>query len=780
MADIRVDNLQSKISPRILIVEDELLIAKGIQRCLRTYNYSDTHIALNGEKAIDKVADIHPNIILMDIMLKEGIDGIQTAKEIRSRYDIPVIYLTSYSDKETLERAKQTEPYGYILKPFGEKELVSCIEIALYKHKMEKRLKKREKWYSTVLKSIGDAVITTDPNGIITFINPVAEKVTGYEYKEAVGQKLSNIFVTVKEDTAASIQDPITHVLKEGLSLNPGKDIILIARDGTKKLIIESIAPITDDEGTIAGNVIVFQDFTEHKKMERELADSEERFRSMVNAITSYTYSVEVKEDNTISTTHSAGCLTVTGYSPQDYKADPFLWYTMIFPEDREKIEAYIKQLFSGKQVSAFEHRLIHRDGNVVWVRNTTVPYFSADGRLNRYDSVIENITEKKRLEEMLLHSQKMDAVGKLTGGIAHDFNNLLTAIIGFAQILQLEIGADQRFHYLVQQILLPAERATNLIKALLSFSRKQVINPKPVDLNEVIYAIEKLLQRLIGDNIDITTDLAEQELTIMADTTQIEQVIMNLATNARDAMPEGGALIIRTEVQELDNDFIQTHRFQGQPGKFVLLSIQDTGKGMTKETLSRIFEPFFTSKEEGKGTGLGLSVTYGIVEQHNGYIKASSEPGQGAKFEIYLPWIMEKSGIRDVKSTSHLKAGVETILIVEDNDPVRKVLKEWLEMAGYTVLEADNGESAIRIYQEYHDIVQILLIDMVIPKMSGEMVYEAIKKMNHSIKVLFMSGYSENLSQKKDDIGRSFDFLIKPILPIELLRKVREVLDKA
>jgi CheY-like chemotaxis protein len=254
----------------------------------------------------------------------------------------------------------------------------------------------------------------------------------------------------------------------------------------------------------------------------------------------------------------------------------------------------------------------------------------------------------------------------------------------------------------------------------------------------------------------------------------------MNLATNARDAMPEGGALIIRTEVQELDNDFIQTHRFQGQPGKFVLLSIQDTGKGMTKETLSRIFEPFFTSKEEGKGTGLGLSVTYGIVEQHNGYIKASSEPGQGAKFEIYLPLIMEKAEIRDVKSISHLKAGVETILIVEDNDPVREVLKEWLEMAGYTVLEADNGESAIRIYQEYHDIVQILLIDMIIPKMSGEMVYEAIKKMNHSIKVLFMSGYSENLSQKKDDIGRSFDFLIKPILPIELLRKVREVLDKA
>jgi PAS domain S-box-containing protein len=268
LTDIRLDNLISKISPRILIVEDELLIAKGIQRCLRTYNYPDTHIALNGEKALDRVSDIQPNIILMDIMLKGDMDGIQTAKEIRSQYDIPVIYLTSYSDKTTIERAKQTEPYGYILKPFDEKELISSIEIAIHKHQIERRLREREKWYLTVLKSIGDAVITTDAKGIITFMNPVAEMITGYEYHKAIGQKLSDIFFTVNEDSGIPENDPVTKALKEGTAANLEKDILLIAIDGTKKPIIKNVAPIKDDYGTIIGAVIAFQDFSKHKKLD--------------------------------------------------------------------------------------------------------------------------------------------------------------------------------------------------------------------------------------------------------------------------------------------------------------------------------------------------------------------------------------------------------------------------------------------------------------------------------------------------------------------------------
>jgi len=389
----------------------------------------------------------------------------------------------------------------------------------------------------------------------------------------------------------------------------------------------------------------------------------------------------------------------------------------------------------------------------------------------------MKDITERKRLEQQLIHAQKMEAVGQLAGGIAHDFNNILTAIIGFGTLLKMEIDKNHPSHSYATQILTSAERAANLTQALLAFSRKQVISPKPVDINEIIRGVKSILSRIIGEDIELSTKLIDKDLIIMADSGQIEQVLMNLATNARDAMPNGGSLTITTDLANFDYEFIKSYGY-GAPGLYAFISFQDTGKGMNKETEERIFEPFFTTKEVGKGTGLGLSMVYGIIQQHDGYINVYSEPDRGTTFEIFLPLI--KSTLdegHDVTLTS-MKRGTETVLVAEDDAQVRNLIREVLTGFGYTVLEADDGESALRVFSEHKDKIHIMILDVIMPKMNGKELYNDIKKKQPDIKCLFTSGYDANIIHKKGILEENLPFISKPVSPEELLDKVREILD--
>jgi PAS domain S-box-containing protein len=385
---------------------------------------------------------------------------------------------------------------------------------------------------------------------------------------------------------------------------------------------------------------------------------------------------------------------------------------------------------------------------------------------------------EKEKLHDQLLQAQKMEAVGQLSGGIAHDFNNILTAIIGYGNLLKMQVEKDTTLSTYMKYILDSAERAAKLTQDLLAFSRKQVINPKPINVNEVIKGVEKILHRLISEDIELSIHLSNKDLTVMADSTQLEHVLMNLATNARDAMPEGGNLFISSDFTEMDGQFINIYGF-GETGRYAVITVSDTGSGIDKEIKEKIFEPFFTTKEVGKGTGLGLAMVYGIVKQHNGFISVYSEPGKGTTFKIYLPLI--HTNIADTKEIELAisKRGIETILIAEDDALVRKFMRKVLEDAGYTVIEAKDGKDAIKAFNENKDRIKLLILDVIMPKKNGKEVYETLRESNPYIKAFFTSGYSADIIHRKGIISEGPEVILKPVSPDKLLRKIRDVLDQ-
>jgi len=387
---------------------------------------------------------------------------------------------------------------------------------------------------------------------------------------------------------------------------------------------------------------------------------------------------------------------------------------------------------------------------------------------------------EKENLQSQLLQSQKMEAVGQLTGGIAHDFNNILTAIITYGHFLKMKLGNEDLLISYVDRILASSERAANLTQSLLAFSRKQITNPRPVNLNEIIREMGALFSRVIGENIELKPILIDEDLIIMADTKQIDQVLLNLLTNARDAMPHGGMVLLETNRVELDDLFIKTHGY-GEPGEYALLSVTDTGIGMDSKIRERIFEPFFTTKEVGKGTGLGLAMVYGIMKQHNGYINVYSEPGKGTTLNIYFPLIKAMDGgTKPEPEPVHAsERGTETILLAEDNPIVMESTKVLLEEFGYAVIEAVNGEDALNIYRDNKDKIDLVLLDMIMPKKNGKEVYDKIREIKPDLKVLFMSGYTANIPDKIMPHEQGLDIILKPFTKNDFLKRVRGALSQ-
>jgi signal transduction histidine kinase/CheY-like chemotaxis protein len=389
--------------------------------------------------------------------------------------------------------------------------------------------------------------------------------------------------------------------------------------------------------------------------------------------------------------------------------------------------------------------------------------------------AIFRDITEQKTLEKQLRQTQKMEAIGQLTGGIAHDFNNLLGVIIGYSEILEQRLPPDDPLHKDCLQIKKAGQSAASLTRQLLAFSRQQVLEPKVLDLNAIVLNVEKMLRRLIGEHIDLRTSLDPTLGNVKADQSQIEQVILNLAVNARDAMAEGGKLLIETANVDLDQDYARRHRPQ-LPGQYVLLSVADTGKGMDAETQAHIFEPFFTTKEVGKGTGLGLSTVYGVVRQSGGHIWVYSEPGQGTTFKIYLPRVARMVQAQQAPATpGDSMRGSETILLVEDEESLRGLTRSLLEDSGYTVLEAELPEAAVEIAARHGGPIHLLLTDMVMPGMDGRALAETLSPVRPEMKVIYMSGYTGFTPSGLAD--SEVAWLAKPFTRQTLLRKVREAI---
>ncbi|OPY80456.1 MAG: Blue-light-activated protein [Syntrophus sp. PtaU1.Bin005] len=392
---------------------------------------------------------------------------------------------------------------------------------------------------------------------------------------------------------------------------------------------------------------------------------------------------------------------------------------------------------------------------------------------------IVQDITTRKALEEQLRQAQKMEAIGQLAGGVAHDFNNILQAILGYTNMVLFSMGHNDRNYGKLKEVEKAGERAAALTRQLLAFSRRQVLQLGPLDLNQAVDHLMKMLRRLIGENIELSIHPGHALWKVNADRSQIEQVLINLCVNARDAMPDGGRLSIETQNVWLDEDYCIHHDW-AKPGRYVLLSITDSGCGMDGETQKKIFEPFFTTKEKSHGTGLGLATVYGVVRQHDGMIQVYSETGKGSRFNVYLP--VTESTDEEILEERQVPSpgGHETILMAEDDEPLRFLTTEMLKMAGYRVLAAVDGEDALRIYQEHGREVDLLLLDVVMPRKGGRTVYDEIRAINPEIRCLFMSGYSEDAVHTNFILDHGLKLIQKPFKSLDLMRMLRQELDRS
>jgi PAS domain S-box-containing protein len=426
--------------------------------------------------------------------------------------------------------------------------------------------------------------------------------------------------------------------------------------------------------------------------------------------------------------------------------------------------------------LSGVEVQWKRKDGRVIIVRLSGCAAVLTDEPEEVLELIAEDITDRRQLEEQLRQAQKMDAVGRLAGGVAHDFNNLLMVINGYTEVLLEQLDKGSAMHHKVQSIQQAADRAATLTRQLLAFSRKQLLELKVVDVNTVIADMERLLRPLIGENIELVTRLSTQTGHTRADAGQLEQVIMNLVVNAKDAMPDGGKITLQSADVTVRQNFSE-HRFI-HPGRYAVISVSDTGHGMDKETQSRIFEPFFTTKEKGKGTGLGLSTVYGIVKQSNGYVFPESQIGKGTTFYVYLPRVEDSAEeMSPAQSPQSEAGGCETVLLVEDEESVRELVRVTLTARGYRVIEAENGECGLRVAEEFKEPIDILITDVVMPGIGGRELAKKLLLMRPGISVLYLSGYTEDAVVTQGALGPGTAFLQKPFTLQNLSKKVREVL---
>ncbi len=625
----------------ILVVEDERIVSMDIKNSLTRLGYSNVSLASSGEEALDMISSVEPDLVLMDILLRGPMDGVETARKVRERYDIPIIYITAYADEMTLQRAKVTEPYGYILKPFQERELHTTIEMALYKHKVENELRENEERYRRFFEEdlTGDFISSAD--GLILACNKAFAYIFGF----------------------ASTEEAM-------------------------KSSIPSLFPV---------------------------AAAWEEFRT---------------------------------------------------------------ELIDRKKLVYYERELRRIDGKPVYVVSNLLGAFDDAGKLTGIQGYIFDDTKRKKLEQQFLQSQKMEAIGRLAGGIAHDFNNLLTVITGYSEFILSTRGADESMMDEIREIKLAGERASLLTRQLLAFSRNQVLQPKIVDLNGIVSNIETMLRRLIGENIDLKTGPGTGLYPVRVDPGQIEQVLMNLVVNARDAMPRGGKLIIETDNLDVDEITAQMNP-DLQPGSYVMMSICDNGTGMDEETKLHLFEPFYTTKARGEGTGLGLSTVYGIVTQSNGHIRVQSEPGRGTTVRIYLPKASRAGEeIKDGPADKKVFYGTETILVVEDEEVVRSLIGRMLRLYGYDVIEAGDGDEALKIIRNHPRSIQLIISDMVMPGLSGPDLVRLLRPHHPETRILYISGYTDSSIQTQISMEKDASFMQKPFKPEELSLMVRRILD--
>jgi two-component system cell cycle sensor histidine kinase/response regulator CckA len=587
---------------------------------------------------VEQALETKPDLILMDIKLKGAMDGIAAASAINDAFDVPIVYLTAYADDATLERAKITGPFGYILKPFNDRELHTTIEMAIYRHRADKLVRQSERKYHALFENSKDAIFIAEVGGPIVDGNRSFLETFCYENREISGM-----------------------------------DIAGLCSDATD-------------------------------------------------------------------------------------------------------VHAFLDSLLSEGSVKDFPMTLKRKDGKTLECLINAVELRNADGVRSGYQGSVRDVTEERMLEAQLRHTQKIEAVGTLASGIAHDFNNILTTIMGYAGLLRLKTS-DPSLQQYADHIVSACEKATSVTKGLLVFSRKQTLKKATINLNKVIEKFETFLGRVLRDDIVLNIEFQDKELLIFADQDQIEQVIMNLVTNARDAMPRGGMITISTEGVLIEENDRYNETF-GMIGKFARLRITDTGIGIKKHVAEKIFDPFFTTKDAGKGTGLGLSITHRIIKRHDGFITLESKPGIGTSFDVLFPATGGMASEGRTFSQEIPSKGTERILLAEDETLVRDFIEVGLESQGYVVIAAKDGHEAVQAFHDHNGNFALVILDVIMPKANGKMVLSEIKGMAPGVRVLFMSGHDRGLLDKEALLENRDGFIQKPFTIEELTKKVRTLID--
>jgi two-component system, cell cycle sensor histidine kinase and response regulator CckA len=635
-------------------------------------------------------------------------------------------------------------------------------------HRMRNRLAEREELFRLISENAADMIAVVDMEGRRIFNSDAYQKVLGYSAEEL---KNSSSMEQIHPDDRERVKEAAAEARQTGIGKN--LEYRIRHKDGTWRVLESTSSVIGDARGVPEKLVIVNRDITERKLGSEALRLSEISFRSVIENAPYGIYRADASGNLLLV---NPALQRMLGYD----SLNELLKVNLATGIHADPLgNRKVNDLFAHhKEFTEVEVDWKRKDGTPIKARCTGWLVKSADKGTAYFEVFAEDVTEKWLLERQLRMAQKMEAVGRLSGGIAHDFNNLLGVIIGYSQVLKRTLPAGTAFLEHAEEIEKAGQRAASLTRQLLAFSRQQVLAPAVLDLNSLISEMEKLLPRLIGENIEIIVTPDPSIGRVKADQGQIEQVIMNLAVNARDAMPNGGKVLIATANAKFDEQYTR-HHAGSKVGDYVMLSVTDTGTGIDSETLAHIFEPFFTTKEQGKGTGLGLATVYGVVKQSGGYVWVQSALEKGTSFEIYLPRIEEPvSAMEPVAPTVETFHGAETVLLVEDAAALRKLTHMLLKQHGYRVLAAENGAEALQIIQDKPERINLLLTDVIMPGMNGRALAERLGLLQPGLRVLYMSGYTDDAIVNHGVLGSGTHLLHKPFSEESLIRKVREVLD--
>ena len=659
---------------------------------------------------------------------------------------------------------------------FGEREkdilqfVSTQVAMAIERKQAEEAVRTSEGQLKALLDSALDACVTMDETGRLTSWSAAAEAVFGWPASEAIGRSLAETIIPQqhREGHARGLARFLE--TGEGPILRQRIEITALRRDGREFPVELTVTPIRLGDHWLFGAFV--RDLTEEKRAEQALRRSEASYRGLVEHAAYGIY--RATADGKFLMVNPA-LFTMLGFpSADDLLQMDASRDVYVDPAARARILTRCEQFGSAIEEVAWRRR----DDSVITVRLNGRPVRAPDGTIECFEFIVDDVTEQRALEERLRQTQKMEAVGRLAGGIAHDFNNLLTAILGSVDFLRRALGPEHPEHAETEEIQKAAVRAADLTRQLLAFSRQQVLAPKVLDVDALVTNLEKMLRRLIGEDVELRFVAKASRAAVLADPGQLEQVIVNLVVNARDAMPRGGKLTIETATVDLDAGYAWEHGTV-EPGRYVMLAVTDTGVGIDRAAQARLFEPFFTTKEFGKGTGLGLATVYGIVKQSGGYIWVYSEPGQGATFKVYLPRV-EPAGepVAAPQPPARALGGSETILLAEDEAAVRNLARRVLEKHGYKLLLAATGRDGVQVAEQHAAPIDLLVTDVVMPEMGGRELAQRLTTLQPGLKVLYLSGYTDDAIVHHGVLDAGVAFLQKPFKPDDLVRKIRAVLD--